>query len=520
MVSTVVLVGLMGSGKTTVGRRLARRLDRPFADADEVAVERAGCSISEVFATQGEAAFRVLESEVLAELLDGEPSVVAAGGGVVVVEANRERLRRPEVTVVWLDGSPSFLASRAEAKASRPLLTAGDDPRAVLERLACRARLVVRGGGRHPRRHRAVPCRRGQGEAGVGRPPRRARAGPRGSGSVIRVEVPLGDRAYPVLIGSGARAAVADLLPPQAGRVAIVTQLGIGFDVDVGREHRVFTVPDGEAAKSLSTVESLCRQWAGWGLTRSDAVVAVGGGAITDLGGFAAAVYHRGLPVVHVATTLLGMVDAAIGGKTGVNLPEGKNLVGAFWQPSGVVCDLDALATLPEREQRSGRGELAKYHFLTGDDLLALPLEERVAAAVRIKAAVVADDERERTDNRRGRAVLNYGHTLGHALETSGGYDLRHGEAVAIGLVYAAELARLLGRIDADRVDTHRAVLSAYDLPSALPPGTDADVLLSAMHRDKKALDGLTFVLDGPAGVEVVPAVDEEVARAALEAVR
>ncbi len=279
-------------------------------------------------------------------------------------------------------------------------------------------------------------------------------------------------------------------------------------------------VPDGEAAKSLSTVESLSRQWAAWGLTRSDAVVAVGGGVVTDLGGFAAAVYHRGLPVVHVATTLLGMVDAAIGGKTGVNLPEGKNLVGAFWQPSGVVCDLDALATLPDREQRSGRGELAKYHFLTGDDLLDLPLEERVAAAVRIKAEVVAADEHERTDNRRGRAILNYGHTLGHALETAGGYDLRHGEAVAIGLVFAAELAHSLGRIDADRVADHRAVVSAYDLPVALPTGADAEALLATMHRDKKALDGLTFVLDGPEGVEVVPAVDEAAALAALEAIR
>ncbi len=148
--------------------------------------------------------------------------------------------------------------------------------------------------------------------------------------------------------------------------------------------------------------------------------MAVGGGLVTDVAGFAAAVYHRGVGVTHVPTTLLGMVDAAIGGKTGVNLPEGKNLVGAFWQPHAVLCDTDALATLPERERLSGLGEMAKYHFLTGDDLLALPLDERIAACVRIKAEVVAADEREDLANTRGRATLNYGHTLAHALETGG----------------------------------------------------------------------------------------------------
>jgi 5-deoxy-5-amino-3-dehydroquinate synthase len=165
-----------------------------------------------------------------------------------------------------------------------------------------------------------------------------------------------------------------------------VTQSSIGIDVDPRVEHQRFPIPDGEAAKTLDTVEALCRSWAQWGLTRADAVVAVGGGVVTDVGGFAAAVYHRGVAVVHVPTTLLGMVDAAIGGKTGVNLPEGKNLVGAFWQPAAVLCDIDVLASLPPRERRSGMGEMAKYHFLTGDDLMALELDERVAACVRIKA--------------------------------------------------------------------------------------------------------------------------------------
>jgi 5-deoxy-5-amino-3-dehydroquinate synthase len=297
--------------------------------------------------------------------------------------------------------------------------------------------------------------------------------------------------------------------------VAVVTQAGIGWEVDPGREHRVFAIGGGEDAKRLSTVEDLCRDFAAWGLTRTDCVVGLGGGLVTDVAGFAAAVYHRGIPVVHVPTTLLGMVDAAIGGKTGVNLPEGKNLVGAFWQPTAVLCDTEVLETLPEREWACGRGELAKYHFLTGDDLLAMSLDERVARAVEIKAEVVASDERE--EGRR--ALLNYGHTLAHALEIEGRHDLRHGEAVAIGLVYAAELARVLGRIDDDRVEDHRRVVEAYGLSHRLPPDADHDELVGLIGRDKKVLDaGLTFVLDGPEGIEVVVGVPEDAVRLALAA--
>jgi 5-deoxy-5-amino-3-dehydroquinate synthase len=332
----------------------------------------------------------------------------------------------------------------------------------------------------------------------------------------VTVAVPAG--GYPVLVGAGVRHELAAVLPPAARRVAVVSQAGIPLDVDPGREHQRFEIADGEAAKDLATVGALCSAWSRWGLTRGDVVVAVGGGLVTDVAGFAAASYHRGVPVVHVPTTLLGMVDAAIGGKTGVNLPEGKNLVGAFWQPHAVLCDTDALATLPPRELRSGRGELAKYHFLTGDDLLALDLDERVAAAVRIKAAVVAAVVREDPANRRGRAILNYGHTLAHALETAGRYDLRHGEAVAVGLRYAAHLARRLDRIDDERVAHHDAVLAAYELDGALPADCDPTTLVELMRRDKKALDGLTFVLDGPDGVEVVPGVDPTLATEVLEA--
>ena len=326
---------------------------------------------------------------------------------------------------------------------------------------------------------------------------------------LIRVPVGLDDRAYDVLVGPGARHELASVVPAGAKRVAVITQEGLPVEVDPGREHRVFTMGDGEQAKSLATVERLCRELAQWGLTRGDAVVAVGGGIVTDTGGFTAAVYHRGVPVVFVSTTLLGQIDAAIGGKTGVNLPEGKNLVGAFWQPSAVLCDTDLLASMPPREYRSGLGELAKYHFLGGGDLDALPLAERVAACVRIKAEVVAADEREGGR----RATLNYGHTLAHALETAGQYDLRHGEAVAVGLVFAAELAEVLGRIDAARVAEHRRVVGTYDLPASLPDGVDVDELVALFARDKKAVDGVTFVLDGPDGVESVT----DVPRAAID---
>jgi 5-deoxy-5-amino-3-dehydroquinate synthase len=334
------------------------------------------------------------------------------------------------------------------------------------------------------------------------------------------VNVPLGDRSYDVVVGHGAIAALPSLLPARAKKVAIVTQDNIEFarSIKIDREHRVFTIGAGEAHKNLSTIEALCRSFAAWGMNRADVVVGVGGGIVTDVAGFAASVFGRGLSVLHVSTTLLGMIDAAIGGKTGVNLAEGKNLVGAFWQPSGVICDLDALATLPERELRCGYGEMAKYHFLTGDDLLAMELDERVARCVAIKAGFVATDERESisSDNRTGRALLNYGHTLGHALEIATAHRLLHGEAVAIGLVFAARLAAVLGRVPTDRVLAHEEVARAYGLSTLLPPEGSPAELVALMARDKKAIDGLTFVLDGSAGIEVVPGVSVDAIRQAL----
>ncbi len=331
------------------------------------------------------------------------------------------------------------------------------------------------------------------------------------------VRVAAGSSTYDVHVGAGVRNRLSSVMPEGARQAAVITQAGIGWKVDSGLEQHVFTVADGEDAKSLSEVERLCREMSQAGFTRSDVVVALGGGVVSDLAGFVAAVYHRGIRYVTVATTLLAQVDAAIGGKTAVNLPEGKNLVGAFWQPHAVLCDTETLSTLPPRELRSGQGEMAKYHFLTGEDLDALDTIARIAAAVHIKAEVVAADERESGR----RVILNYGHTLAHAIETAGRYDLRHGEAVAVGLVYAAEVALRMGRIDTERVAAHRRVVASYDLSDRLPaPLDDDDELLALFARDKKALDGVTFVLDSDRGVEPVVGVPDSVQRDALQALR
>ncbi len=327
------------------------------------------------------------------------------------------------------------------------------------------------------------------------------------------LSVDLAERSYPVLVGPGARHEIARFLPPSAKSAVIVTQEAIraaGWveDLDPGVPSELCIIPDGEDAKTLDTVGGLARRFARAGLSRADVVVAVGGGIVTDVAGFAAATFHRGTAYVNVATSLLAQVDAAIGGKTGVNLPEGKNLVGAFWQPNAVLCDTETLSSLPPREWACGRGEIAKYAFLGEAPRADQPVEEQVARCVGIKAAVVAEDEREGGR----RMILNYGHTLAHALEGAAlaehhEWDLRHGEAVAIGLLFAALLAQRLGRIDDTRVDEHRKVIASFDLPTDLPPGAGADELVTFMARDKKAQQDLTFVLDGPVGVEPVHGV-------------
>ena len=331
-----------------------------------------------------------------------------------------------------------------------------------------------------------------------------------------RVQVNLGERSYPVLVGAGTIREISTLLPERASRVLIVTQREIPIDVSPwlgSRQIRRHEIGSGEPAKSIDTVMGIVDALGEMCATRNDVIVAVGGGLVTDVAGFAASLWHRGIGVIHVATTLLAMVDAAIGGKTGVNTRHGKNLVGSFWQPLGVICDTDALATLPAGEIRGGRGEMAKYHFLTGDDLLSLGIDDLVTRCVRIKAEIVEEDEREGGR----RALLNYGHTLGHAIERETNFGVSHGEAVAIGLVFAAKLAERMGRIDQTRVEYHEQVVrDHYGLSIEMPRGLSHDRLISLMRGDKKALNGLTFILDGPRGCEVVNGVDEALVREVL----
>jgi 5-deoxy-5-amino-3-dehydroquinate synthase len=349
-----------------------------------------------------------------------------------------------------------------------------------------------------------------------------------------RVRVDLDDRGYDVVIDDSYDQMHSVL--ERVRRVAIVTQPNVDEHVgglvrsvfaDSEVSHQTSFIDEGEDAKSLATIESLSRAFAQWGLLRGDLVVAVGGGVVGDTAGFAAAVYYRGVDVVHVPTTLLAMVDSAIGGKTGVNLPEGKNLVGAFHQPRAVFVNPVVLETLPDREYRCGLGEIAKY-ALMGDDFVtahvdalvgrdAGVLSDVIARCVEIKAQAVMADEYERSGVR---AVLNYGHTVGHALETATGHALLHGEAVAIGLVFAAQLGAVLERIPASRVAQTEEMVHALGLPTYAPPGLAADDLLAIMARDKKSAGGLTFVLDGPNGIERVDDPDVGAVRKALAAIR
>lgn len=329
----------------------------------------------------------------------------------------------------------------------------------------------------------------------------------------VRIEVALGDRAYPVLVGPGVRHRLAaEVARTAARRAVVVSARPPEWTPDPGVPHRVVPARDGEHDKTLATVQRLCREFADAGLTRADVVVSCGGGTTTDVVGLAAALYHRGVAVIHLPTSLLAQVDASVGGKTAVNLPEGKNLVGAYWQPRAVLCDTDHLATLPAREWRNGYGEIARAHFIGAGDLRGRPVADQITACVALKARVVAADERDAGL----RHILNYGHTLGHALERATGYRLRHGEAVGVGTVFAGRLAGVLDRIPPDRVAEHREVVAGYGLATALPAGVDHDELLALMRRDKKSTSGLSFVLDGRSGPELVADVPEAAVRAAL----
>ena len=312
-----------------------------------------------------------------------------------------------------------------------------------------------------------------------------------------------GDAAYDVVVGSGLLGELPDLLGDGVERVLVIHPRSLRATGEVLRDNLgaqgfsafIAEVPDAEEAKSAEVASFLWGVLGRSGFTRSDAIVGVGGGTVTDLAGFVAATWLRGIKVVHVPTTLLAMVDAAVGGKTGINTAEGKNLVGAFHPPAGVLCDLATLATLPARDFMSGMAEVVKCGFIADPAILDLveadptgvtisdgsTVRELIERSILVKARVVTEDLKETSL----REILNYGHTFGHAIEQVERYSWRHGEAVSVGMVYVAELARLAGRLDDAVVDRHRSILASLGLPTSYR-GDRWPMLFDAMKRDKK----------------------------------
>jgi shikimate kinase/3-dehydroquinate synthase len=510
---SVVLVGLMGAGKTSVGRRLALRLGLPFRDADHEIEIAAGCSVAEFFSRFGEAAFRIGERRVIRRLLEGPPCVLATGGGAFMDAETRALIRQGALSV-WLRCSLQTLVRRTSARTHRPLLRTGD-PAQILAGLMAQ---------RHPVYAEAdvvVDC----GEDSPDVTTSRVHDAVTGHLPPLRVDVKLQAAPYQVIIGNGliarAGAHLAAVLPQK--RAVIVTDANVaalhlpalvaGLS-ESGFEMRQVVVAAGEASKSLSVYGQVTDALLEEGVERRTAVIALGGGVVGDLAGFAAATVLRGLPFVQIPTTLLAQVDSSVGGKTGINTAYGKNLLGAFHQPHVVLADTAALATLPRRELQAGYAEIIKAGLIgdaaffawceaNGPALLAgdrVLRAEAVARACAFKACVVADDEREeKAEN--GRALLNLGHTFAHALEAECAYDgtLLHGEAVALGLVLAFRLSEKLGVCPpgvAGRVADHlRACGMAADL-SELGRRFSAAQLVAHMKRDKKMRDGrLGFVL-------------------------
>jgi shikimate kinase/3-dehydroquinate synthase len=511
---TIVLVGLMGAGKTAIGRRLAARLGLPFVDADHEIEAAAGMTVAEIFARLGEQAFRDGERRVIARLLSGPPMVLATGGGAFMHPETRALIRARALSV-WLRVPLQILVRRVSGRADRPLLT-GRDPAVVLADLAAK---------RYPTYAEAdivVDC---TDESAEGTTTRVANALAAWS-PPLRVHVPLGDRGYDILIGEGliarAGAHAAGVLPRRRAVViadeTVAALHGKALTdslAETGIEHLLLTVPAGEASKSMAAATGLLERMTEAGIDRRTGVIAFGGGVVGDLAGFVAAIALRGLPLIQIPTTLLAQVDSSVGGKTGVNLPAGKNLAGAFHQPLLVLCDTGVLATLPLRERRAGYAEVVKYGLIDDPSLFAWcethgeallggdaeAIAEAVRACCAAKARVVSEDEREtRPDG--VRALLNLGHTFAHALEAEVGYDdalLLHGEAVAVGLGLAFSLSARLGLCPASDAARVRAHLAAAGLPAALSELNrrfSASRLIGHMHKDKKAEAGrLAFVL-------------------------
>lgn len=499
----IVLVGFMGAGKTTVGRSLARILRQPFVDTDAEIERRAGVPVAEIFSTWGEGSFRELERQVVAETLVTQTGIVALGGGALGDPTTRSLLTSTStVQVIHLDVPLDEALERVGGDSNRPLLTGTDVPRLYADRRRLYEDVTSTSVATAHRAPEDIAVE----IAGI-------------AGEIVphHIRVEAGGGLYDVVVGRGLASSTSQFIPAldSADQVFVMADANLRAEAQTVAASfpakipcQILEVPSGEDAKTLEWAGRLYDALAESAAHRHDLVVAVGGGALTDVAGFVASTFNRGMSVAYVPTSLTAQADASIGGKTGVNLPQGKNLVGTFHQPSVVVCDVGVLGTLPVEEMRAGLAEVIKHGFIAEPDLIHLVqkeataildrdaalLTEVVARSARIKAGIVSADEREHGV----RALLNYGHTFAHAIEQIGNFSMRHGEAVAIGMMAAAYLGQALGRLDDDAVELHRSALSAVGLPATA--SLDLDALEQAWLRDKKYRGGVRFVLLGEIG--------------------
>ncbi|MCC7227640.1 MAG: 3-dehydroquinate synthase [Burkholderiaceae bacterium] len=519
----IFLVGMMGSGKTTIGRGLARALHRDFLDLDHELEARCGVRIPVIFEIEGEQGFRKRECQVLDECSRRQNIIMATGGGAVLAPENRQALRERGI-VVYLRATVEELFRRTSRDRNRPLLATAD-PRATLRNLLAQrealyaeiADIVIDTGATSVGQIVSQVIRRLE-----------RHQQDHGNPLMHTVEVATPGGVYPIHIAAGRLEALAQAIPADATTIALVTNPVVdalygervrAVLATTGRRIVPAVLPDGESFKTWETLNQIFDVMLGEQLDRRTVIVALGGGVIGDMAGFAAAVYLRGVRFVQVPTTLLAQVDSSVGGKTAVNHPHGKNMIGAFYQPIAVEIDTDVLNTLPDREISAGLAEVIKYGlildaaFLTWCEQHVEGLRARdpdlLAVAIRrsceFKAWVVSRDERESGL----REILNLGHTFGHAIEAGLGYGAwLHGEAVGCGLVMAADLsAELLGFPVAD-VDRVRALVAAIGCPVTGPRLGGADQWMALMRGDKKTRDGeITFVL--------MPRIGEAVRRGA-----
>lgn len=519
----VVITGFMGTGKTSVGREVAQRLGWEFVDMDALIEERLSLSIPEVFATYGEGFFRHQERELCRELAQRRGLVIATGGGTLVSEENRQVLGAGSL-LVCLSCEVDELLRRLRGVKDRPLLEGADRRQRVESLLA--------------RRHKAygrIPHHIDTTGLTVEEVAERVIELLKNKVAGERIPVRMPGEGYEVHLGRGLLARVGDLARQRGlrGRAALVTNPIVGglYAPVVVESLRtadfaplLIEVPDGEAFKTLDTVRTLYDRFVDGGLDRASPVFALGGGVIGDMAGFAAATYMRGVPLVQLPTSLLAMVDASVGGKVAVNHPKGKNLIGAFHQPELVVVDPEVLSTLPQGEFRAGLAEVVKAGLIGSPALFrhleqrgAEPLEWVIGEAIRVKAAVVEEDPYERGR----RAILNLGHTFGHALEVLSDFSLRHGEAVAVGMAIAAEVAVRMGLCQDSVKERLIALLRKLGLPTAWA-GYEPEAIWEAMATDKKRKgQRLRFVLPRAIGqVVIANDVPKDLVLAVLERMR